>query len=129
MRATSSASRTCGAWRSASVWTAMARMPSRRRVRMTRRAISPRLATRADSNMPLHRAGHERVRAERPAEVRLRLPGGGEQRRQVDPGLHAHLAEHRHDVLGGDVARRARGHRAAAELAEARLEGPDARLP
>src|SRR3954452_18607508 len=29
---------------------AMLRMPSRRRVRITRRAISPRLATRTDSN-------------------------------------------------------------------------------
>ncbi len=44
---------------------------------------------------------------------------------QVDAGLDAHLVQHRDEVLGGDVAGRARRHRAAAELAEARLEAVD----
>ena len=48
--------------------------------------------------------------------------GAREQRRQVDAGLDPHLVQHRDEVLGGDVAGRARRHRAAAELAEARLE-------
>ena len=37
----------------------------------------------------------------------------------------AHLVQHRDHVLAGDVAGRARRHRAAAQLAEARLEGLD----
>ena len=41
------------------------------------------------------------------------------------PGLDPHLVQHRDHVLAGDVAGRARGDRAAAELAEARLEGVD----
>ena len=40
----------------------------------------------------------------------------------------AHLVQHRHEVLGGDVAGRPGRDRAAAELAEARLERLDARL-
>src|SRR5205085_6108740 len=45
-----SASVTCGAPASGSVYTATALMPSRRRVRITRQAISPRLATSTVSN-------------------------------------------------------------------------------
>src|SRR5579884_2309714 len=113
------ASRTWGASRSAAVWTASDRIPSRSRVRMIRRAISPRLAINTESNisvsMPVHRAGGEGVAAERPAERRLDGPGAVEQRGQVDPGLDPHLVEHRDEVLGGDVAGGARGDRAAAE--------------
>src|ERR1700722_12540824 len=47
----SSASRTYGRSTSASEYTATARIPIRRAVRITRRAISPRLATSTDSNI------------------------------------------------------------------------------
>src|SRR5262245_52970771 len=46
MRTDSSASRTCGAAASASEYTATPAIPMSRTVRSTRRAISPRLATR-----------------------------------------------------------------------------------
>src|SRR4051812_46960655 len=98
-------------------------MPSRCSVRNTRRAISPRLATRTDSNMPVDWSGHQGVAAQRTAEVRLRGARALQQRGQVDAGLDAHLVEHRDEVLRGHVAGGARGHRAAAQLAEARLEG------
>ena len=52
IRTASSAACTWGASQSASEATAIVRMPSRRQVRMTRRAISPRLATRTDANTP-----------------------------------------------------------------------------
>jgi hypothetical protein len=45
IRTAVSASRTCRAPASASLYTATERMPRERRVRMTRQAISPRLAT------------------------------------------------------------------------------------
>src|SRR5690606_30951990 len=45
MRTLRSASSTCGAEASASLYTATLRMPSARSVRMMRRAISPRFAT------------------------------------------------------------------------------------
>ena len=51
-----------------------------------------------------------------------------EQRLEVDAGLDPHLVEHRDQILGGDVAGRARRHRTAAELAEARLEALDPAL-
>ena len=44
------------------------------------------------------------------------------------PVCDAHLVQHRDEVLGGDVAGRPGRHRAAAELAEARLEALDAGL-
>src|SRR5690349_10899861 len=47
----SSASRTCGARASASLYTATLRMPSSWQARTTRRAISPRLAIRIFENM------------------------------------------------------------------------------
>src|SRR3954453_22111804 len=50
MGTATSASRVCSAPASASLCTATERMPSVRRVRMTRTAISPRLATRTVSN-------------------------------------------------------------------------------
>ena len=58
----------------------------------------------------------------------LGLARGAEQRLEVDARLDPHLVQHRDEVLGGDVAGRARRHRAAAELAEARLERVDAGL-
>ena len=64
----------------------------------------------------------ERVRAELAAEQLAHRVRREEQRAQVDPGLDPHLVQHPDEVLGGDVAGRARRHRAAAELAEARLE-------
>ena len=63
--------------------------------------------------------------AQRPAENLLRAAGAREQRLQVDAGVDAHPVEHRHEILARDVPRRARRHRAAAELAEARLEAVD----
>ncbi len=48
-------------------------------------------------------------------------------RRGRSPVSIAHLVQHRDQVLGGDVAGRAGRDRAAAELAEARLEALDAR--
>ena len=78
--------------------------------------------------VPVDRARRQHVGAERPAEHLLRRARGLDQPRQVDPGLDPHLVQHRDDVLGRDVAGRARRHRAAAELAEARLEGVDALL-
>jgi hypothetical protein len=50
MRTATSAAVTCGDDASASEYTATDRMPSRRRVRITRTAISPRLATSTVSN-------------------------------------------------------------------------------
>src|SRR4051794_16599120 len=73
--------------------------------------------------VPVDRPGDDGVRAQRPAEHALRLARGAEQGVEVDPGLDAHLVQHRDEVLGGDVAGRTLGDRAAAELAEARLEG------
>src|ERR671917_586295 len=75
---------------------------------------------------PHHRTGREEVAAERAAEQRLDGPAGLEQRLEVDARLDAHLVQHRHEVLGGDVAGRAGRDRAAAELAEAGLEAVDA---
>src|ERR1700747_2098337 len=61
-------------------------------------------------------------------EDRLRLACGLDDGSQVQAGLDAHLVEHAHPVLGGDIAGRARRHRAASELAEAGLEAGAARL-
>ena len=94
----------------------------RPRVRREAPAAVQRLAR------PVDRARGEQVRAERAAEQRLRGARGLEQRAEVDARVGAHLVQHRDDVLGGDVAGRARRDRAAAELAEARLERAHARL-
>src|SRR4051794_40508468 len=108
---------------SASVTTPTVASPSACAVRATRIAISPRLAIRTGLSsrmgLPLDRAGDQRVRAQRAAEDVAHRPGGVEQARQVDAGGDPHLVQHRDEVLGGDVARRAGGHRAAAQLAEA----------
>src|SRR3954464_14082407 len=50
MHTSSSAKRTCRLSRSASLYTATVRIPSSRQARMTRRAISPRLAIRTFRN-------------------------------------------------------------------------------
>src|SRR5579875_928994 len=70
MRTASSASRTCGRSASASEYTATVRIPIRRAVRITRRAISPLLATSTESStspayLPGGRASRPR-RASRP---------------------------------------------------------------
>src|SRR6478736_3002545 len=57
MRTATSASRTCRAPASASEYTATERIPRARRVRMTRQAISPRLATRTVPNRGVPVAG------------------------------------------------------------------------
>ena len=51
---------------------------------------------------------------------------GAHQRGQVDAGLHAQAVEQPHQVLGGEVAGRAPGERAAAEAAGAGVDGRDA---
>src|SRR5258707_15037034 len=53
MQTLSSASRTCMASASAVEWTATVRMPISRQARWMRSAISPRLAIRTFSNMPV----------------------------------------------------------------------------
>ncbi len=68
------------------------------------------------------------MRAERATEHLLGLRRGGDQLRQVDPGCHAHLLQHRHQILGGDVAGRPGWDRATPELAEGALERVDALL-
>src|SRR3546814_2227718 len=65
----SSARRTCCASASASEYTATVAMPSRRAVRITRHAISPRMAMRIFSNM--------RVSALKPSPSRGGLGGDG----------------------------------------------------
>src|SRR3954468_9050700 len=79
-------------------------------------------------SVPVHRAGCEQVRAEGTPKHLLRLRGCRDQLLEVHPGLDVHLLQHRDQVLGRDVARRARRHRATAELAEGALEGVDALL-
>src|SRR5438093_11977117 len=86
------------------------------------------IARSLPGRMPVDRAGAEHVSAKRPAENLLGGARGLDQPRQVDPGPDPHLVEHRHEVLRGDVPRRSRGQRAAAELAERRLERLDALL-
>ena len=61
MDTASSASRTCRAFASASEWTATVRIPSRRAVRMTRQAISPRFAMRILVNIGHIRKTPKRV--------------------------------------------------------------------
>ena len=78
--------------------------------------------------MPIHGTRPQDVGPERAAEHGLGGTRGLEQAQQIDPRLDPHLVQHRDDVLGGNVAGRARRHRAAAQLAEARLEGVDALL-
>src|SRR5213596_4252916 len=81
---------------------------------------------RSSVAMPVHRSGDEDVAREPPPQELLHLARGGDERLEVDPRLDPHLVEHRHEVLAGDVAGRARGDGAATELAKARLEARDA---
>src|SRR5512145_3187982 len=92
-----SASATWGQPASASEWTAMARMPSARQARITRRAISPRLATRtlastrsggADGLDAGHVEGVDApaLRAPRPARGQ-----GRRKRGSVEAELHEEL--------------------------------------
>ena len=60
-------------------------------------------------------------------EHALRLARARDQPLEVDAGVVAHLVQHRDEVLAGDVPGGARRHRAAAELAERRLERAHAR--
>ena len=93
----------------------------------TERQVADDSAAGADL-LPVDRPGAQHVGAERAAEQLLRRARGLDQRREVDPGLDPHLVQHRDQVLGRDVAGRARRDRAAAELAEARLERVDSLL-
>src|SRR5438270_6762321 len=72
--------------------------------------------------IPVHRACEEHVARQSPAEDRLHLGRGGDQRRHIDPGLDSHLAEHRDQIFAGHVAGRPGGNRAPAEFPERRLE-------
>src|SRR6516225_2941017 len=88
MRTASSASRTCGAPASASLYTATARTPSSRHARTMRSAISPRLAMSTLSNIQLRggedggerRARELRAPDERVAQAPLRVD---EERRRM----------------------------------------------
>ncbi len=106
--------------------TATARNPRPRSVRAIRTAISPRLAirTRAERHaMPVDRAGDERVRAERSAEHVAhgsRRPRAARARSIPVSIPISWSIETRSSVAMLPVA--PAGHRAAAELAEARLE-------
>src|SRR2546430_13789975 len=98
MQKDSSARRTCSDPRSASEYTAAVLTPSSRQARITRTAISPRLAMRILENMRLGRGIHE--------EQRL----GGLHRRAAldqDPrdapcGRAGGLVEHRHGLEDAD---------------------------
>ena len=80
-------------------------------------------AARSATVLPVDRPGDEDVGAQRAAE---HVPHGARSvdaaPSKIDAGRHAHLVQHRDEVLGGDVAGRPGRHRAPAELAEARLE-------
>src|SRR5438874_2012224 len=73
-------------------------------------------------SVPLNRPRAQHMGAERAPEQVLDGPRGLDQLPQLDPGIDAHLVQHRDQVLGGDVPRRPRRDRAAAKLAERRLE-------
>src|SRR3954462_11688525 len=111
MHTSSSAKRTCSDSRSASEYTATVWMPSSRQARMTRSAISPRLAIRTFLNMSavlllLERAPALIARAGHPldAERELRRARGVEERAFVRDGalrvpLHQRLVEGLHPIL------------------------------
>ena len=56
------------------------------------------------------------------ADDALGLGGGRDHRVQVDAGRHAHVLDHVHEFLGGDVAGRAGRVRAAAQAADGGVE-------
>src|SRR5919112_6043260 len=102
----------------------MLRIPSPAASHVTTGSVSPSASVIG----PAHRAGRQHVAAERASEDALHVAAGREQQIEVDSGLDAHLVQHRQQVLGRDVPRRAGWNRAPAELAEARLEAVDARV-
>jgi hypothetical protein len=87
-----------------------------------RRAAQAKRLSPAVAHTPVDRPGNQRVAAKRSAKQLLQTLAAGEQGLQVHARMHAHLMQHRDEILGGDVASRAGGHRAAAKLTEARLE-------
>src|ERR671933_1094034 len=123
MHTSSSANRTCSDSRSASEYTATVSMPSSRQARMTRSAISPRLAMRTLRNIARYDAARARaltVLEARPARVarrghalhaqrELARVAREEQRALVrDDALripaHDRLVEALHPVLDGALA-------------------------
>src|SRR5580692_1895786 len=68
------------------------------------------------------RAGPEHLGRELAADDLLRVGGGLDHRVQVDPGRDAHVLDHVHEFLGGDVAGGAGRVRAPAEPADGRVE-------
>src|SRR6266702_2303214 len=82
----------------------------------------PMTVTRAAGALCLDCAG-SRARAEHLggellSDDPLRVGGGVDHRLQVDPGRHAHVLDHVHEFLGGDVAGGARRVRAATEASK-----------
>src|SRR5581483_7835659 len=73
-------------------------------------------------------AGAIDVAFEAAAEERLEPLGDGDERGEVDARLDPLALEQEDEILGRDVARRARRVRAAAEAADRRVEQPRARL-
>src|ERR1043166_3181470 len=64
------------------------------------------------------RAGlHDHAR-ERPAQDPLRETRNVDQRIEIDPRRNSHVVHHMDEILGADVADRARGERASAEAAD-----------
>src|SRR3954470_17548462 len=88
MQTSSSAKRTCSDSRSASEYTATVAIPSSRQARMTRSAISPRLAIKTFLNMFKHVGASSRRQVEGPGERLIRRRDLGELavRRRVDTG-------------------------------------------
>src|SRR5579871_1540563 len=100
MRTASSAATTCAAFRSASEYTATVRIPMARAVRMTRSAISPRLAIRilaisviAGAFIPVVSIAVAFMAVSHPEDAvagarRGRVRGGGEGQPQNPAGVH-----------------------------------------
>src|SRR5215831_7488198 len=73
-------------------------------------------------NGPGPRTGAQHLGRQLTPDDAFRGPRRLDHRRQVDTGPHAHVLDHVHQFLGGDVAARARRVRAAAEPAHRRVE-------
>src|SRR5437879_157411 len=97
------------AWRSASLCTATVRTPRSLQPRMTRSAISPRLATRTFSNMWLLHVDQRVARAHHIALLHVHVRHGSRPRRG-DVVLHLHRLEHAYDVAEIDVVANLHGH-------------------
>src|SRR5438105_10112081 len=98
----SSAMITNAAWRSASLCTATVRTPRSLQARMTRSAISPRLATSTFSNMRLLHVDQRVARAHHIALLHVHV-GHGPRPRGGDVVLHLHRLAHADDVAEIDV--------------------------